>query len=134
MYILDYYIFITHSFLHVVRKLNNNDYEGRTKSFVSLMLFTINMLFFSVVYGMAIFAGLLHFHRVGIFVFAIFMAMLSFYIVFTRYKVSYYAVIASLQKLYKYSTARICITFILSWFIPVFSFWAGLILIRKLIY
>ncbi len=135
MIIIDYYLFIANSVILIATKGKANDIEERAKLFVAMMLYCVNMLLFALVFGAGVLLKILQFNRAVIIISAILLFVVSIAFVFRRYSgLNYNIAIKSLSGKYSYSKAKIGVVFFLLWFIPCFSFWAGLLVIRKLIY
>lgn len=131
---LDYILYITHSFLLIVKKLNNEDIEGRAKNALALMLFFPSLLLFFFVYMISISTELFSYNKIVIFIFTISIFLTLRYLIFKRYKTQYYEVVDTLKKQYSYNNKRIVFSFLILWFIPIFSFWIGVIILRQFIY
>jgi hypothetical protein len=143
MIILDYCLFITHSFLLIIKnryKENNGhaqdqDYEERAKLFIASMLSCITMLLFGILYGAGILLQLFSSNRYFTAISFVIVLLGTLYFILERYKGdNYHLVIAEASKKYHYSKIKVCIVFFLVWFVPVFSFWGGLLVVRKIIY
>lgn len=131
---LDYILYITHSFLLIVKKLNNEDIEGRAKNALALMLFFPSLLLFFFVYMISISTELFSYNKIVIFIFTISIFLTLRYLIFKRYKTQYYEVVDTLKKQYSYNNKRIVFSFLILWFIPIFSFWIGVIILRQFIH
>lgn len=135
MIILDYCLFVANSVILIATKSKANDIEERAKLFVAMMLYCVNMLLFALVFGAGVLLKILHFNRAVIIISAILLFVISIAFVFRRYSgLNYDIAIKSLSGKYSYSKAKIGFVFFLLWFIPCFSFWAGLLVVRKVIY
>lgn len=131
---LDYILYITHSFLLIVKKLNNEDIEGRSKNALAIMVFLISLLLSAIVYGLGISTKLISYNKPVIFVFGIGLFFLIRYLIFKRYKTQYYEVVDTLKNQFSYSNKRVVFSFLILWFIPIFLLWIGVIILRQFIY
>lgn len=122
---LDYTLYIIHSFLLIVRKLNNEDIEGRSKNALALILFFPSLLLLAIVYILGISNNLISYNKSAIFIFGIVLFLIIRYLIFKRYKIRYLEVVETLKKQFPYSTKTFVFSFFLLWLIPIFSFWFG---------
>ncbi len=131
---LNYILYITHCFLLIFKKLNNEDIEGRTKNALALMLFFPSLFLFFFVYMISISTELFSYNKIVIFIFTISIFLTLRYLIFKRYKTQYYEVVESLKIQFSYSNKRVVFSFLILWFIPIFLLWIGVIILRQFIY
>jgi len=131
---LDYILYITHSFLLIVKKLNNEDIEGRSKNALAIMVFLIGLLLSSIAYGLGISSRLISYNKPVIFIYGIVLFFVVRYLIFKRYKNQYNEVIETLTNKFTYTKTRIVLSFLIFWFIPIFLLWIGIIILRQSIY
>lgn len=131
---LDYILFITHSFLLIVRKLNNEDVEGRAKNALAIMVFLISLLLSAIIYGLGISVKLISYNKPAIFIWGTALFFLIRFLIFKRYKTKYYEVVETLKNQFSYDNKRVVFSFLILWFIPIFLLWIGMIIFRQFIY
>jgi hypothetical protein len=131
---LDYILFITHSFLLIVRKLNNEDIEGRAKNALTIIVFLISLLLSVIIFGLGISVKIISYNKLSIFIWGIALFFVNRFLIFKRYKTRYYKVIETLKIQFSYDNNRVVFTFLILWFIPIFLLWISLIILRHFIY
>ncbi|RTL48891.1 MAG: hypothetical protein EKK39_11810 [Sphingobacteriales bacterium] len=131
---LDYILYITHGFLLIVKKLNNEDIEGRSKNVLAIIVFLFSLLLSSIAYGIGISNKLISYNKTRIFVFGIALFFIVRYLIFKRYKNQYNEVIETLTNKFSYSKTRIVLSFLIFWITPIFLLWIGIIILRQSIY
>ncbi|PWG77920.1 hypothetical protein DDR33_24975 [Pararcticibacter amylolyticus] len=131
---LDFLIFITHRFLVIFKKINEHDLKGRCVNAVTLMLFFICLLIITSIYLFLIKIDVLIFNKVAYFISCALLFLIVSTLVKRRYKPRYESVINRLGERFQYKKRTYILLFILFWFVPLFSFWGGLLLVRNLLY
>ncbi len=134
MKVLDYILYINHSFLLIVRKLNAEDIEGRSKSALAIIVYFICLLLFCITYGICILFKLASYSNPTIVVSVMVFYILSRYFIFKRYKNQYNTIIETIGKTKNYSKTKTVFYFLFFLFTPIFLFWIGLIMLREFIY
>lgn len=133
MIVLDYLIYVTHNFLLLVNKVNPYNLRERSVNAVSLMLFFLCFLIVSAIYMLLINVGFLAFNKIIYFIACILSFVLIYSFINKRYKAKYDFVIELLDRKLNYNNRTFIILFLLIWFIPLVSFWGGLLFIRSLL-
>lgn len=129
---LDYILYITHSFLLIVKKLNNEDIEGRAKNGLSIMVFLVCLFLLAILYGLSISNKLISYNKPAIVFCGIVLFLVVRLLIFSRYKTRYYEVIETLKNRFSYSNRTVIFSFLVFWTIPIFLLWIGVIVIRQL--
>lgn len=131
MFIIEYLIYVTHNFLILLKKVNDRDIKGRCINGVAIIIFLFCFLVFSIIYVLFIRITMLSFSETIYFVACISTFMLSFNAVNRRYRDIYESTVEILDNRLKYGKSKIIIIFVFIWFIPIFSFWGGVLLLKQ---
>lgn len=118
----------------IVRKLNNEDIEGRAKNALTIIVFLISLLLSVIIFGLGISVKIISYDKLSIFIWGIALFFLNRFMIFKRYKTRYYKVIETLKIQFSYDNNRVVFTFLILWFIPIFILWISLIILRHYIY
>lgn len=129
--IFDYILFVTHRFLLILKRINNEDIEGRSKNALAIMVFMLSLAMFSVVYSIGISLNIIVYNKISIFTFTILLFLLIHYWISKRYKTGYYEIIKTLENKFTYSRKRIIISFLILWFVPIFLVWISILFLRQ---
>jgi hypothetical protein len=133
MIILNYILYISHSFLLKLKKINSTDIEGRAKNAVTIIVFLMCMLIFSILYATGISLGVISYNKMIIFGISILLFLVIAYIVSINYKNNYYDIINVFENRFHYNQKTITFYFLLLWFVPFFLLWFSIIFIKKII-
>lgn len=134
MKVLDYIVYIVYQFLLLIKKLNAEDFENRSKNIVTLIVFNITTIVFALIYTICISRNLIPYNGIVVSISIITLYTCVRYFVFKAYKPRLDAVIADFSKKYQYSKSKITIYFLLIWFIPIFLVFISAVFIRHFIY
>lgn len=134
MKLTDFILFINHSFLSILKKINHDDIVGRSINALVFMIYFILLLFSFIIYGLFLVLKIISYDKTFILVFGISLFFLVRFVVFRRYRHDYYVIIEKQLIKYNFSKNKIIFYFLLFWFIPIFIFWFGMLVIRSLIY
>lgn len=128
MNFLDYSLYITHHFLLIMKRLNNEALEERAKGALGIMVFMMTMLLLMIVHMACISYKRITYPKSLIFLIVMSVFFITRYLIFRRYKTNYREVVENMQAKCRYSNRRIVFSFLFLWFTPIFLFWfAGVI-------
>lgn len=131
MLILDYLLYITHNFLILLRRVNSADIQGRVMNALAIMMFFLSFLVLTIVYMVLIRFLEIKFNSIGYFLTCISLFVLLSVFVRRTYRRTYDTTIAQMNNRFNYSNKTIVMMFILFWFIPILSFWGGILLFSE---
>lgn len=134
MKLIDYILFINHTFLLILKNINNDEIEERSKNALVFMIYFIALLLSSIPYGLCLSLKIISYNKYYIFFIGILLFLIIRYLVFRRYKYNYNDIIERQTIRYTISKNKIIICFLLFWFIPIFVFWLGMIVLRSIIF
>lgn len=133
MIVFDYLIYIIHTFLMLLKKVNEYDVKGRAINALAIIIFFLCFLIISILYIILISNGWLTFSKPVYFLICIISFLIIFRMINRRYRNQYELIIEGLDRRFNYKKTTIVLIFLLVWFIPIFSFWGGILLFRQLL-
>lgn len=134
MSILDYFLYVTHTFLLQIKKRAPDGIEDKAKNALTIPVFMISMLLFAIVYGIGISAKMISYSKPDVYMYGIVSYLFIRVWILRRYKRRYNEVITALNSQLSYGKKRVIVTFMVMWIVPIFLLWIGVILIRQMIY
>lgn len=131
---MDYLIFISDCFFKQLNRFNENEIRRRSISVLVLMIYFPSMLLISTFYMLAISLDLLLFNKISYFILFIGIYICMYISMRRYYNFHYDRAVSRYEVKLRYSKNKISVIFIFCLFIAFFSFWAGLLFFRFLLY
>lgn len=131
---MNFILYVTHHFLSLMRKANQDDLKGRVKGALTMMLFLTSLQIFATFYALGINFKLYPYNKSTIFIIAFILFLVIRYFVVNYYSTRYDEVLIGLNQKLVYSKSKIIFYFLFFWFTPIFFVGFGMILIRKLLF
>ena len=134
MKILNFILYISHSFLLLIKKVNNQDLKGRTKNALVLIIFMLCLSLISLIYSVGIFLSLVKYNGIILFSLSILIFFLIRYLIFKRYNQSYNNIIEELKKKFNFRKRTIIVLFLAIWILSISSVRISVLLVREFVY